>query len=149
MELLRLIAFDDEDLGILSVHLQDAVLRMEDLTYFPNERRFVILLNRFDWLGAEQAESRKHDLFERCRTALRVEKVMNAQYQKLPVGDKTQVAELLAVKFEEADPPAGYVTLLFAGGGGVRLQVECLEVEMCDLGPTWPTKHKPEHPENT
>ena len=43
---------------------------------------------------------------------------------------------LLAVEFE-TDTPAGVVKLLFSGGGVLRLEVECLEAELADLGPTW------------
>jgi hypothetical protein len=148
MELLKLIALDKEDLGILSAHLQDAVLRMEDMTYLPSERRFVVMLNRFDWIGADKSAKQRDASFERCRAALRIEKVQNAQFQKLPVNAKAQVGALLTVNFEETDPPAGYVTFVFAGGGAIRLDVECVEIELRDLGPTWPTKHKPEHPDN-
>jgi hypothetical protein len=39
------------------------------------------------------------------------------------------------------------VTLAFAGGGAVRLNVECIEAELRDLGPAWEAKGKPQHPE--
>jgi hypothetical protein len=37
------------------------------------------------------------------------------------------------------------VTLMFSGGAALRLEVECLEVELADLGPVWPTAHCPAH----
>jgi hypothetical protein len=45
------------------------------------------------------------------------------------------VLNLLAVSFEERDPPAGAVILTFSGGAAVRLEVECLEGELRDIGP--------------
>jgi hypothetical protein len=36
--------------------------------------------------------------------------------------------------------------LHFADGAAIRLQVECIEAEMTDLGPAWQAKSKPEHP---
>ncbi len=51
-ENLRLIALDAEDLAVLAAHLQDAILRVGDMIYLPDEQRFVIALNRFDWLSA-------------------------------------------------------------------------------------------------
>ena len=57
------------------------------------------------------------------------------------------VLELLAVDFEATDDVAGYITLFFAGGGAIRLQVDCIEAELRDLGPVWKTRSKPEHPD--
>ena len=52
---------------------------------------------------------------------------------------------LLAVEFSETDAPAGVVTLIFSGGGMLRLEVECLEAELADLGPSWPAAERPVH----
>ena len=47
--------------------------------------------------------------------------------------------------FDEKDPPGGAVILTFSGGAALRLEVECLEVELADLGPTWATECCPDH----
>ncbi len=49
MELLKLAALDTEDLTVISAHLQDAILRPEDLTYLAGEQRFLMVVRRFDW----------------------------------------------------------------------------------------------------
>ena len=49
MELHRLAALDAEDLTVISAHLQDAILRPEDLTYLAGEHRFLMVARRFDW----------------------------------------------------------------------------------------------------
>ena len=58
MTSLKLVALDEEDLEILSAHLQDALLRTEDIAWQPGSRRFVALLNRFDWEKAVIGETR-------------------------------------------------------------------------------------------
>ena len=55
------------------------------------------------------------------------------------------VLNLLAVEYAETDKPAGVVTLVFSGGAALRLEVECLEVELADLGPVWVTAACPCH----
>jgi hypothetical protein len=55
------------------------------------------------------------------------------------------VLELLAIKFTPTDSPAGHVDLVFAGGGAVRLDVECVEARLADLGTAWATTAKPAH----
>lgn len=146
MELLRLIALDEDDLKIISAQLQDAVARMDELTYLPKEQRFVAVLKRFDWLKANRNGVEDGQLYERRLAALRFDRVLAAQYRGLPLDQKSGVGELLAVYFDPADPPGGYVTLVFAGDGAIRLQVECIEAEMRDLGPVWRTHKKPQHP---
>jgi hypothetical protein len=37
------------------------------------------------------------------------------------------------------------VTLTFSGGAALRLEVECLEAELADLGPSWTTECCPGH----
>ena len=50
------------------------------------------------------------------------------------------------VEFELTDAPAGVVTLVFSGGKALRLEVECLEVELVDLGPARVAEARPENP---
>ena len=63
-------------------------------------------------------------------------------------GRQDAVLNLLAVEFAETDAPAGIVTLIFSGGAALRLEVECLEAELADLGPTWTAACCPAHPED-
>lgn len=149
MELLKLIAMDDEDLNVLSVQLQDAILRIEDMAYLPQERRFAAIFNRFDWLSAAgDAQTDDDSSYERRRSALRFERVTGAQFQNLALYDKSGTLELLAINFEPGDLPGGFITLFFCGGGAIRLNVEFIEAELRDLGPAWKTRAKPQHPED-
>ena len=50
---LKLVALDPEDLAVLSAHLQDAIAKVGDIAYLPKEKRFAMVLNRFDWTGAD------------------------------------------------------------------------------------------------
>ncbi len=147
MDLLRLIALDQDDLRIISAQLQDAIVRIDELTFLPKEHRFVAVLKRFDWLKAGANGASEGNLYERRQAALRFERVLGAQYRDLPLDRKNSVEDLLAVHFEPGDPPGGYINLVFAGGGAIRLRVECIEAELRDLGPVWRTRHKPEHTE--
>jgi hypothetical protein len=49
------------------------------------------------------------------------------------------------VEFSQHDAPAGSVTLTFSGGGVIRLEVECLEAELADLGEAYAAKTCPDH----
>ena len=140
---LKLIALDEQDLEIVSSHLQDAVLRVGDLAYVPSQKRFAAILNRFNW---EKAVKTAKDTNERRRTALRFDRVLGAQIKSLKPSTSDRVLSLLAVHFEASDHPSGYVTLTFSGDASIRLHVECIEAELTDLGPAWRARSKPQHP---
>ena len=138
---LKLLAMDDEDLAVISAHVQDAVLKVGDLVNLPKERRFALGMNRFIW---EKADGRREN-FERRRAALTFDRVLSVKTSRVRRDRPEAVMELLAVGFEATETPAGHVTLYFAGGGAVRLEVECIEARLADLGAAWATRKKPSH----
>jgi hypothetical protein len=141
MDPLKLIALDTDDLEVISTHLQDAVVNVGDIVWLRSEKRVVLALNRFDW----EAASTDHPQYQRRRTALRFERVNGVKCRSVQPKDKNAVLNLLSIEFQPADPPAGVVVLTFAGGAALRLEVECLEAEISDLGPAWATTHCPAH----
>jgi hypothetical protein len=132
MEPLKLIALDKDDLEVISANLQDSSIKVSDVFWLPKEKRLVIGVDRFDWLAANETRE-----FQRCRTGLRFERVFSCKCRGIDPADKNAVLNLLAVDFVESDAPGGEVILTFDGGAALRLQVECLEAEIADLGPTW------------
>jgi hypothetical protein len=143
MDELKLIALDRDDLEIVSTHLQDAVVKVGDILWRPSEKRLVMALNRFDWECAFCG--RPH--FQRRRTALRFERVSACKCKDVTARDPEVVLNLLAIEFDENNAPGGCITLYFSGGGAMRLEVECLEAELSDLGPVWETTCCPAHTE--
>ena len=141
MDMLKLIALDREDLEIVSAHLQDAIVKVGEVIWRPNENRVVIALNRFDW----EAAVNEPPSWRRRRSALRFDRVSACKCKSLDCGAKEQLLNLLAVEFNESDSPGGVITLSFSGGGALRLEVECLEAEVVDLGPVWETAACPDH----
>ena len=145
---LKLIAFDADDLAVISAHLQDAVLKVADIAYLPVEKRFAAVGNRFDWaqaLGDGKARSKN---YARRRAALRFERVLGAKVQGLDLQSKDAVLSLLAIGFEPGEAPGGSIVLHFADGSAIRLDVECIEAELKDLGPAWRASSMPQHPDD-
>lgn len=139
---LKLAALDAEDLQILSAHLQDAVLTVGDIRYMPKANKAVFAVNRFVWDKPADKRSGAH---ERRRAALAVSQVRSMKASNIRQEAKSAVLELLAVTFEEAEAPTGRVRLDFAGGGTILLEVECIEVQLADLGAAWSTHNLPHH----
>ena len=141
MNQLKFVVLDEEDLEVASTHLQDAVAKVADVHWRPQEKRLVLALNRFDWEGVQHGDPEYH----RRRSVLRFERVLSCRCRDVNPAGKDAVLNLLAVEFTETDAPAGLVTITFSGGACLRLEVECLEAELADLGPSWTTAACPVH----
>ena len=144
-EELKLIALDKDDIEVVSAHVQDARVRVGEILWQPKDRRFVMALNRFDWMTAVDPQPEAKADYRRCRTALRFERVLDCKCRGVDPSNKNAELNLLAVEFAEQDSPSGSVTLTFSGGGIIRLDVECLEAELTDLGEVFAADLCPDH----
>jgi hypothetical protein len=147
MEELKLVALDKDDIEIVSAHVQDALVKTADIFWKPREHRFVMALKRFDWMNAVDAKglNDQSPQYRRCRTALRFERVVSCKCRGLDQSSRDAQLNLLAIEFSERDAPSGTVTMTFSGGGAIRLEVECLEAELVDLGEVFSAKICPYH----
>ena len=136
LEPLRLLAEDAEDLAIVAAATQDAVMQIGDIRYEPGVRRLTLLANRYRWEVGRG---------ERVRTALQVGSVLGVQGRKLRRGAKTAVVNLLDIAFEPGEAPGGALMFTFAGGGDLRVSVECIDVIMADVSTAWPSTRAPGH----
>jgi hypothetical protein len=140
-EALRLRAEDSAGLQVLSAAMQDSVLTAGDLSYDAKARRFMALVNRFRW---ENAKDRGP--YERIRAVLAVETVTEVQSAKFSRANKKAVASVLSLAFApDAEPPGGKLSIVLAGGGEIRMNVECIDALLLDMGAPWPTPRKPSH----
>lgn len=128
---LKLIALDADDLAVISTHVQDARVQTADIVWRQAEKRLVIGMNRLDWEQSLAGEAEPRRLV----AALRFDRVLACKSRKIDLGASDTVLELIGIEFHPAEPPGGSAILLFSHGGALRLDVECLECELTDLGP--------------
>ena len=138
MTRLRLAAADAEDLEILSARLQDAAGKLKNFTWLPKKRRFAAVLNRLQWEDGGKT---------RVRAGLHFDGVLKVQSSKVKLGADEAVVSLLAVRFEPAggEDPGGVIEIVLAGGGAIRLTVECIDAELVDMTGPWASIGRPEH----
>ena len=137
---LKLLAQDADDLAVVSPALQDAVAKIGDIRRDASARTLTLACNRFRW----ESGARKG---ERIRSALQLGDVTGVQARKLRRDAKGAVVELLSVAFEPGEAPGGAVLLTFAGGGDLKVSVDCLDVILADVSEPWSTPRKPGHAE--
>lgn len=147
MNRLRLIALDEDDLGVVSAHIQDAVGHAKALEYKRGEATFSLALNRYVWERDAQVTGERRTP-ERRRAILRFAHVTGARFMNFqPGGDQT--LSLLALRFERrGEGPDGTLDLVFSGDAAVRLDVECIEARLMDTDASWAAGARPDHAED-
>jgi hypothetical protein len=136
---LQLLAEDAEDLSVISASLQDAVCTIGDIQYEKGVRRLTVAFNRFRWECAGQAAG------ERVRSAVQFAGVLDLKAKKLRRDAPKAVLSLLSVAFEAGEAPSGVILLSFAGGGELRVDVECIDAVLADVSKPWPARRRPAH----
>jgi hypothetical protein len=128
---LKLIALDADDLAVISTHVQDARVQPSDIIWRQREKRLVIGMNRLDW---EQKLSGRTEP-SRLVAALRFDRVLACKSRRIDLASADAPLELVGIEFHANEPPGGCAILMFADGSALRLDVECLECQLTDLGP--------------
>ncbi|MGW9233004.1 DUF2948 family protein [Pseudorhizobium sp. NPDC055634] len=142
---LKLLALDQDDLGIISAHMQDSVFRAVELSYDARHRDFTAVVNRFVWEEADRGRKG----YERRRSVISFKRVEAVRSLGVNRTDKEAVYCLLAIRFEpKGQGPDGTIELTLAGGAAISLDVECIEVQMMDTGGAWSTDRLPAHPDD-
>jgi hypothetical protein len=127
---LKLIALDADDLAVISAHVQDARVQTGDIIWRQGEKRLVVGMNRLDWEQTLAGEATPR----RMVSALRFDRVLACKSRDIDLAAPEAALELLGIEFHPGEPPGGSAVLMFSQGGALRLDVECLECELADLG---------------
>jgi Protein of unknown function (DUF2948) len=127
---LKLIALDADDLAVISAHVQDARVQAGDIIWRQAEKRLVVGMNRVDWEQTLSSETAPRRLI----SALRFDRVLSCKSRNIDLEAPEAALELLGIEFHPGEAPGGSAVLMFGGGRALRLDVECLECELADLG---------------
>jgi hypothetical protein len=138
---LKLSAEDEEDLQVIAAVLQDAIVPLCDMQYCPDEKRFVMVVHRFRWDEAKNAEASEAPCFERVHCALEIEGVEGVQKHCFEGAANCGLLDLLTLM-----PENGCLKLVFAGGAELKLKLGAWRLRIEDFGEPWPAGHRPCHP---
>tara|TARA_Y100001958_G_C21143369_1_gene481450 strand:- start:418 stop:861 length:444 start_codon:yes stop_codon:yes gene_type:complete len=139
---LKLIARTEEDLRVVSAHLQDSIASIADIANLKKNKIFLMQLNRFMWEDVEKGVFRKN---KRIRTILKFDNVMNVLSRNINQNKKDKFLDFLAIE-TNITPDKNYeMKIIFAGDAIIRVISEVIEVTLDDQGEAWDTKNKPKH----
>ena len=109
------------------------------MTYLPRRRRFALIASRFDWTSTED------ETMQRRASGLHFDDVLRVQRIGFEQSEHDAVLNLLGIVFAAGESPGGSVTLFFSAGAAIRLDVECIDAQMSDIGAGWRTNRRPSH----
>ncbi len=139
---LKLIARTDEDLRIISAHLQDSIASTANIANLRKNKIFLMQLNRFMWEDVERGVFRKN---KRIRTILKFENVINVNSKNISQSNKDKFLDFLAIESNQVSDNNYEMNLIFSGDAVIRVVAEVIEVTLDDQGEPWDTKNKPKH----
>mgnify|MGYP001284738278 FL=1 len=139
---LKLIARTDEDLRIISAHLQDSIASIENIANLKKNKIFLMQLNRFMWEDVEKGVFRKN---KRIRTILKIENVISVNSKNISQTNKDKFLDFLAIETKLKSNNNYELRLIFSGDSIIKIEVEVIEITLDDQGEPWDTKNKPKH----
>ena len=138
---LKLLATSDEDLRVVSAHLQDAIVLAQDIKNLKKNRIFLIQLNRFMWEDVEKGVFRKN---KRIRTVLKFDNVISILSKNIDIKKKTFL-EFLAIESYLLLDKSYEIKLIFSGDMVIKIKTEVIDVTLDDQGHPWESKTQPKH----
>src|SRR3954462_5267971 len=142
-EQLKLIALDADDLSVISAHVQDARVQASDIVWRQDQMRLGVGMNRLD-CGTSRGGGTTPLAWaqtvcggptpRRIIAALRFDRVLACKSRNIDLEAPEAMLELVGIEFHPGEAPGGSALLLFSQGEALRLDVECLECELTDLG---------------
>ena len=139
---LKLIAKTEDDLRIISAHLQDSIASISDVANLKKNKILLMQLNRFMWEDVEKGVFRKN---KRIRTILKFENVLEVHSKNINQYKKDKFLDFLAIE-SNVMPDNNYeMRIIFAGDSAIKVISEVIEVTLDDQGEAWDTKNKPKH----
>ena len=139
---LKLIARTEDDLRVVSAHLQDSIASISDIANLKRNKIFLMQLNRFMWEDVEKGIFRKN---KRIRTILKFDNILEVHSKNINQSKKDKFLDFLAIESTRMPDKNYEMKIIFSGNSTIKIISEVVEVTLDDQGEAWNTKNKPRH----
>ena len=139
---LKLLANSEEDLRVISAHLQDSITQVKNIVHLKKNRIFLIQFNRFMWEDIEKGVFRKN---RRIQSVLKFDNILDVFSKNINQKKSDRFLDFLAIETKCLSDKSYQIKLNFAGGILIKLNAEIIECFLEDQGESWETKNKPKN----
>ena len=139
---LKLLANSEEDLRVISAHLQDSITQVKNIVHLKKNRIFLIQFNRFMWEDIEKGVFRKN---RRIQSVLKFDNILDVFSMNINQKKSDRFLDFLAIETKCLSDKSYQIKLNFAGGILIKLNAEIIECFLEDQGDSWETRNKPKN----
>ena len=139
---LKLLANSEEDLRVISAHLQDSITQVKNIAHLKKNRIFLIQFNRFMWEDIEKGVFRKN---RRIQSVLKFDNILDVFSKNINQKKSDRFLDFLAIETKCLSDKSYQIKLNFAGGILIKLNAEIIECFLEDQGDSWETRNKPKN----
>tara|TARA_B100002051_G_C16553312_1_gene543711 strand:- start:263 stop:706 length:444 start_codon:yes stop_codon:yes gene_type:complete len=139
---LKLIARTEEDLRVLSAHLQDAIINVSEIANLEKNKIFLLQLNRFMWEDVEKGVFRKN---KRIRSIIKFENVIKVYAKNINLSKEDKFLDFLTIETRKMLDNNYEMRIVCSGDSVIKVEAEVIEVTLDDQGESWDTKNVPKH----
>ena len=139
---LKLLANSEEDLRVISAHLQDSITQVKNIAHLKKNRIFLIQFNRFMWEDIEKGVFRKN---RRIQSVLKFDNILDVFSMNINQNKSDRFLDFLAIETKCLSDKSYQIKLNFAGGILIKLNAEIIECFLEDQGDSWETRNKPKN----
>ena len=139
---LKLIARVEDDLKVVSAHLQDSIASVSDIANLKKNKIFLMQLNRFMWEDIEKGVFRKN---KRIRTILKFDNVTSVLSKNINSKVDKNFLDFLTIESNLLPDKSYEIKLIFSGDAIIKINTEVIDVTLDDQGSPWESKVQPKH----
>ena len=139
---LKLIARTEDDLRVISAHLQDAIANVLDIANLEKNKIFLMQLNRFMWEDVEKGVFRKN---KRIKSVLKFDNIVKVYSKNISQMEKSKFLDFLTIETIQMPDNNYEMKLIFSGNSMIKVISEVIDVTLDDQGEAWDTKNMPKH----
>ena len=137
-EKIRLTAYTDKDLKIISYLCQDGIFSQEEILFNKEKKLFIATFSRYCWEKEENNINKENESYFRVVSGLQIKNVNSINYKNFNTNDL--FLNLLAITNKK-----NKIFLHFSESIEIMLNYEKMSVLIEDIDVPWPTKLKPKH----
>ena len=139
---LKLNGTSEDDIKVISAHLQDSITQVKNIAHLKKNRIFLIQFNRFMWEDIEKGVFRKN---RRIQSVLKFDNILDVFSKNINQKKSDRFLDFLAIETKCLSDKSYQIKLNFAGGILIKLNAEIIECFLEDQGESWETKNKPKN----
>ena len=139
-------AFDKRDLEVVSSLIQDSIFPTSEIKWLSKVDKLALLINRFRWEDKNLAQLRNIKA-ERVQSLLMISHVKSVSSSGFSPKQKDKILSILSASFDGEDGGSGSISIVLSGNGGIRVEVDALEIHLRDVTMPYiaPSGIAPEH----